>query len=373
MANKFYQRLILGTGLALASGLASAQSSECSIAVSDYAYYVSLGAGHESYAAEIMANHPACFGGSATNAQVQINATSFAQINAISGAMESRFLGARTPGQMASSGTRGLAAGGAGKAFNVWGNLNNNDTRQSYKNTANQRIKNNSEVLNSVIGVDYALNPTLVVGVSAALDRGDLDSQNVGGGGAKLGSNSKGYVIAPYLGYQLSKEVAFDASIGMGQGKLDSDGGVKAESDRWFGAANLAYNQWFGNLQLTGKLTYMHGEEKYGDIKLNGVSQAGTDSKNTIDQARLGAQAGYWLGGGFMPYAGLVFTRDLHRSTSQFGTDFDPIGKNAWTWTLGVNFFSLASGVTGGIAFNQEEGRDNQKNRNLMANISVRF
>jgi hypothetical protein len=40
---------------------------------------------------------------------------------------------------------------------------------------------------------------------------------------------------------------------------------------------------------------------------------------------------------------------------------------------LGVSIFSLKNGVTGGVAYNQETGRNSQKNSNLVANINVRF
>jgi hypothetical protein len=41
--------------------------------------------------------------------------------------------------------------------------------------------------------------------------------------------------------------------------------------------------------------------------------------------------------------------------------------------SVGVNFFSLTSKVSGGIAYEQESGRTNSKNETLMANINFRF
>lgn len=99
-------------------------------------------------------------------------------------------------------------------------------------------------------------------------------------------------------------------------------GNVTTEADRWFAAANLNYSRWMGNIQFVGKLAYYN---------------------------------------------------DMHRSATQFGATDDPIGKSAWVWTLGVNLFSMKNGVTGGIAYNQEKSRTNQKNNTLMANINLRF
>ena len=74
---------------------------------------------------------------------------------------------------------------------------------------------------------------------------------------------------------------------------------------------------------------------------------------------------------GVMPYVGLAYLTDS-RKTSLAGAR-DPIGKDAWQWSLGVNFLSVASGVTGGIAWQQETSRDNQKQYQLVANIGLRF
>jgi hypothetical protein len=208
----------------------------------------------------------------------------------------------------------------------------------------------------------------MAVGVSAAFDSGDGTGSN---GTTANSITSKGYTFAPYFGMQLSPALALDASLGFGKGELNTTN-VKNEADRWFAAANLAYNQWMDKVQLTGKLGYLHGEENYGNSTVAGAVQNGTAAKNKLDQLRLGVQAGYWMNG-FMPYAGLTYTSDVGRSTTQAGAASDPIGKDAWVWTLGANFFSLKSGVTGGIAYNQEEGRSNQKNNSLMVNITIRF
>jgi hypothetical protein len=209
----------------------------------------------------------------------------------------------------------------------------------------------------------------MVFGLSAAFDNGD--------GSATTGVNpsdsfkSSGYLVSPYFGMQINKNLALDASVGFGQGKMDVASGPQSESDRLFGAANLSYSNWFDKIQLTGKLGYLHSVEDYGDSKLAGAVQNSTKNKNTLDQFRVGAQAGYWMNG-FMPYAGITYTAD-HRSASNSAMASDPVGKNAFLWSLGVNYFSLANKVTGGLSYNQESNRTNSKNYNLIANVSIRF
>lgn len=371
MSHKF-NRYLVGAALLAASGAASAA---CDTALSAYASAVSYGyptTGNGS-ASYILANHPECFGGGSTTSQVQINSTSFQQATAISGSLASRFLDLSS-GPQASLGSKSMAAGGKGASWNVWGNLSSNDTRQSYDaatvgGSVGATTKNDSDILTTVLGADYSLSPVMAVGVSAAFDRGDITGSN----GTTLNNNtSKGYSIAPYFGMQINRELALDASMGLGKGEISMPGNTTTEADRWFAAANLSYSQWMDKIQLTGKLGYLHGEEDYGNSKVNGTTQSGTAAKNKLDQLRVGLQAGYWMNG-VMPYAGLAYFSDLHRSTTQVGASNDPIGKGAWVWTLGANFFSTKNGMTGGVSYNQEESRTNQKNNNLMANINIRF
>lgn len=365
--NHKLQTNLAGLALLAVSGVASA--TDCQTVLGGYTNYVSNN--QTASANDSLSNYPECFGGSATTSQVQINSTTVQQANAISAAIGARF-GNTAPQQQASVVTKSMAAGGQSGAWSTWGSLNNNDTRQNYQTVTNT-VTNSNQILNTVLGGDYTLSPTTVVGVSAAFDSG------TGSGSTTAGSiSSKGYTVAPYLGMQISPELALDASLGFGKGEVGSSAttgaaSTLAESSRTFAAANLSYTQWVKNVQWTGKAGYLHAEENYSDSKVAGAAVAGTGAKNTLGQLRFGAQAGYWMDGGFMPYAGLAYTSDLYRSTTQFGASTDPIGKSAVVWTVGINFFSLKNSLTGGLAYSQEEGRTNQKNNTLLANLNVRF
>jgi hypothetical protein len=317
--------------------------------------------------AQFVAAHPHCFPGGSSASQAQVSSSSFQQIGAISAALSSRNTGGAGPTQVTSAPVQGMAAGGK-NAWNVWGNVAENDTRQSYTVGVNA-IRHDVNVTNAVVGADYALSPGLVFGVSGAFDRGDGSTQP-GAAAARQNSTIEGYAIAPYLGYQLSKEFALDASIGFGSGKTSGAGNMESEGDRLFYSANLNYSRWVKDFQFTGKLGYLHGEEDFGNTKVNGVTMANTAAKNKLDRWQLGAQVAYWVGNGVQPYAGLSYLAD-RLSSSQGGGN--PIGNSAWQWALGLNFFSLASGVTGGVAYTQEDGRSNQRNSALSANIGIRF
>ncbi|MDO8932788.1 MAG: autotransporter outer membrane beta-barrel domain-containing protein [Rhodocyclaceae bacterium] len=360
---------LAGTALLTASGLASATGSTiCAETLSSY-YQSSCDAScQQGY----RTSYPDCFTTSDSgSASLQIAGTSVRQVSSISSAIASRFLSPAATGPQQTAGldsVKGMAAGNAAPAFNVWGNLNN--TRSSYSGNSglNNADKSNSDVTNTVVGLDYAFSPNMVIGLSAAYDRGNGSS-----GRNSVGSSTKGDTYAPYFGWQINKELAFDISTGWGSGKFSATG-TKVDSDRSFTAANLSYNRWMNNLQLVGKVGYLTAEEKYGNIINAGGTQNNTSSTNTVDQFRLGVEAGYWMNG-IMPFAGLAYTSDDRKSSSAVAgfVDNSKLGKDAFVLSLGANFFNLGKGVTGGILYTQESGRSNGKNDTLGANVSFRF
>lgn len=356
----------LAAGLTAAAG--GAWATPCDSAVSSFeSYYLS---GLYSNAAAIVSNHPECFGGSPASSGISINFTSFVLAYAITNSLFMR-QAEDGPVVTGSTGLKGMAAGGAAGKWNVWGNLSNNETRQSYRAANGFTAKNSSDITTTVIGADYGLSTSTVLGVSAAFDDGDGHGHNLG---AVTANNvtSKGYVIAPYLGMQLTKTLSFDASAGLGRGDMHTSANTSANASRWFAAANLSYNRWVDRLQFTGKASLLHGVEDYGKIKVAGVPFVGTDAKNTVDKLQLSGQVGYWMNG-VMPVASIAYSNDLRRKTTQFGSPSNPIGRDGWLLGVGLNFYSVKDGITGGVMYNQEFGRGNQNQNSLIANINLRF
>jgi len=363
------KRTILRAGLAagLTAASAGAWATPCNSVISSYEFYYLSGL-YANAAGEV-SKHPECFGGSPASSGVSINNTSFLLFFAITHAMLMRQ--ADGPAAVSGLGLKGMAAGaGAGK-WNVWGNLTNNNTRHSYTNAIGATTKNNADVTTVVFGADYGLSASTVLGISGAFDDGDGSGRNMA---AVAGNNltTNGYVIAPYLSMQLSKTLSFDASAGLGRGELHTSANTSSNASRWFAAANLSYNRWFDRLQFSGKASLLHGVEDHGKIKVAGVPFAGTDAKNTVDQLKIAGQVGYWMNG-VMPVASLAYSNDLRRKTTQFGSPNNPIGRDGWLLGVGLNFYSLKDGVTGGVVYNRELGRGNQNQESLMANINLRF
>lgn len=334
------------------------------------------------FAQSALSSHPECFGGGATTSQVMIGATAGRQLAAVADALALRRAapGAPMPTLAGHGQMRGLAAGNGAAAWNLWGNVVDDDSVQRYGNLDGAITKNHFEIEHYTLAADYGLSPTLVAGVSAALDRGDITGIDLDLGEEDNELTSKGYMLAPYLGWQLSNELALDASLGLGRGHIDAGDSSTQDVDRWFAGVNLNYERWLDNWQLAGRASYLHAEEAYADIHLRAESQAelglttleNSAATNQLDRIELGGRLGYWLDG-WMPYADLKYRDDVHRSTTQDFAPSNPIGQEAWVWTLGVNLFSLTNGITGGLAYEQEEGRSHQDTSSWTANLSIRL
>lgn len=359
-------RLAVMASLAAVSNFAAdfASATTCSSAITSYNACTTASC-QQSY----LASYPECFAtSSSSTTSAQISATSVQQITTISNAVSGRLLALGFSGPpkktAAASTTTGLAAGGSASAYNVWGSLS--EARNSYagNNTVGNVDKASSTVTNSVLGFDYGFAPNMVVGLSAAFDRGTGSV-----GAAAVSSGTHGTTYAPYFGWQFAKDLALDVSAGWGDGKYAS-GVTTANTTRSFTAVNLSYNTWMDNLQLVGKAGYLTAKESYSDSTTAGGAAA---SSNKLGQFRIGGEVGYWMNG-VMPFAGLSYTTDSRSQSSSGGiADTSKLGKSAFLMSIGANFFSLASGVTGGIAYNQETGRSNGKNSSLSANVSFRF
>lgn len=358
-------RLLVMASLAAASNVASAT---CTSIISSYNACTTA-----SCQQSLLSSNPECFTSSnKSSTSAQIAATSVQQITTISSAVSGRLLalGFGGPRQKtaAAADITGLAAAGNTKAYNVWGNLGQAHTAYNGDSGVGNTDKFSSTVTNTVLGLDYGFAPNMVGGLSLAFDHGGGST-----GTGATATTTSGLTVAPYIGWQLNKTLALDATLGVGDGKFTSAGFTKSDTKRTFYAANLSYSDWMGNLQVLGRAGYIVAKENYGDQVQNGTTQANTSTSNTLSQFRIGGEVGYWMNGA-MPFAGLAYAAEGRSGTSASGlTDNSKLGKNAFVGSLGVNFFSLSSGVTGGVLYTQEFGRSNGKNNSLSANVSLRF
>jgi len=378
-------RYVFAAGVLAASGAVSA--STCPSAISSYNLCSGTPAQIAQCQADIRGSHPECFGGasgSVAAATKSVQATSLETMLVISSNISNRGATlAAPPGKLTDTGERkGLAAGNPAGKWNVWGSFAESDTEYDrgtfFFNTANRVNRFETRIDNFVLGGDYQWAPNLAIGLSASFDRGrgSATSHSVGAAAADQAPkalSTSGTSFAPYVGWQINKDWALDATVGWGDGNSTIAGSVTTDTKRFFYGTNVSYSSWHGNWQMTGKGGYLFGQEKNRDSKNNGVVTANTAVTNEIGQFRLAGQAAYWMNG-VMPYFGLAYSSDNRSSTATAGEqDATAMGKSAFVWSLGANFISIKNAMTGGIGYEQETGRSRSKNNKLMANINVRF
>lgn len=368
----------------------AANATTCPVVIALYTGCSGTPAAIAACQAQYISYHPECFGSSSNTAagSKAIQATSLEQMLAISSnASRGASRLSAPPGAVADSGQRnGLAAGNPSGKWNVWASVAESDNKYdrgayTLSTDAAGTIRTNkfdNRLSNLVLGGDYQWAPNMAVGFSVAFDNSRGSAASYGGAAvltpdAAKSISSSGYSYAPYLGWQINKDLALDATVGWGSGKSTVDSTVKTDSTRFFYGANLGYAKWYGNWQVTGKGSYLFGEEKAGDSKNSGVTLANTKVTNEVGQFRLAGQASYWMNG-VMPYFGLAFASDQRSSTANADQKLaTEMGKNAWVWSVGANFISIKNAITGGIGYEQETGRTYSKNNKLMANINARF
>lgn len=381
--------LLVFSGSALAISAICIQATQVGIPACAAPLAGGPAAGQAACVARIQANHPECFGSSTAAASQGIQSTAVQQMLVISTAIGARTAMSQNRSDRKVAGSAqhsGMAAGNPAAQWNFWGSVNsdkNKYDRGGYVDAAAaiRNNKNNMNITNIVLGGDYQLSQAAVAGFSAAFDSGSGTGESFATVGGILTSQgvavqgTRGYTVAPYVGWQINQDWSLDAALGLGNVKTDTDG-IKGKANRLFYGANLNYVSYKGNWQLTGKGSYLHGQEKSVNLtNALGALMAGTAATNKIDQLRFGAQAGYWINDNAMPYLGITYANDISRSTSiaaaaQLGNE---LGKNAVVYTVGVNFFSIQNSMTGGISYNQEMSRTYAKNNSLMANINFRF
>jgi len=374
-------KFVFAVGVLVASGAASATT--CANALISFN---SCG-GSASCEAQIMGFHPECFssGSNTAAAGKNVQSTSLETmlvVSANAGNRSSAISG--PPGKTADSGQRnGLAAGNPAGKWNGWVSVAESDVkydRGTFKFAgagADRTNKFDTRIDNFVLGGDYMWSPSLALGLSASFDRGrgSVSSYTIAAPDAAKSVSTSGYSYAPYFGWQITKDWALDGMIGWGKGKstVTSDATVTSDSKRFFYGTNLGYTRWYGNMQITGKGSYLVGREDNDDSKNNGTVTANTKVSNELRQLRVGAQAAFWMNG-IMPYVGLAYANNQISSTATADQqDATAMGAGAYVWSLGANFISVKDAMTGGIGFEQETGRSRSKNNKLMANINVRF
>lgn len=211
--------------------------------------------------------------------------------------------GNRAPNQTTYLNSRdtGRNAGAADKPFGVW-------LQGAYSSIDNSQLgaAADGSAINTVLGLDYKVSDRLVIGVGGIYENVDVDTRTLTGFG---NVQSKGFGIAPYLGYQLSSQ--WSASLSGAYSWLSYDTkrtnntiSGSYDATRWMVNGSLNGNYASGKIVMMPQVGVMYLEEEADAFtESNGLANA----SNTIKLGRLyaGGKVGYVMGK-VMPYINLV-------------------------------------------------------------------
>jgi hypothetical protein len=262
----------------------------------------------------------------------------------------------------------GMPAQAGGGRWNGWLGFARNDQ-------ANKFTPANSSGDTNVLlgGVDYTFRNNVVFGVALSFDKTNLNMPFTGGT-----FDSEGWSVAPYIAWPLTRSLLLDASIGFGSSDLKTNTTIPfaipaatTVDDRWFGSVSLSHVSNFDKLQLVLKGSLLHSEDKTKAFFSPGiVGPIGMPDTAYLTQLRLGGTAAYDAGGGWQPYLGLTYINDTQRET--LAVVGAPNDRDAWNVAVGINYYSKGA-VSAGIQLNGDFDRQQTRNNQFLANISIRF
>lgn len=305
------------------------------------------------------------------NANIQ-SSTSIQQLLVISNVLGS--VGNRGAGlgpRVSLDGQTGLAAAGPGSRWNGWVSGAHNRIAYNW-----EPLRSAGKVENLIGGIDYRWDDKLTVGISAGLDRTRVSTGYNGGS-----LTGDGYSLVPYASYQFNQTWSLDAALGFGRNELrsvDRTAGAAitgdSRSERTFGAMNLSWTRWFGQMQVIAKGSYIDSSDATGRFTLsNGVAVPSVTQHLT--QARAGLQLGLWQAAGWMPWVAAHYVVDITAPTqaNPLGAAPGPANdRTGYVLSAGADIYSKGP-VSGGVLVSSDAGRDQRRMTTLMANLLFRF
>ena len=261
-------------------------------------------------------------------------------------------------------GNTGVAAAPGATQWNVWGAFSRSNIAFDFV-----PLQSSGTVDVYLAGVDYTFGNNVVLGVATAWDHTDVDL-NFSGGSLK----GSGWTVAPYVGVPFNKNLAFDATVGVGRTNIDTAVGAVAGSthtDRNLGALGLTYREVIGAWSLSGRGAFLAVRDKLGAYTLtNGTFVP--DGTVNVTQFRLVGQVAY-TSGPLTPYFSLSYINDISRP------DQAPVGgvaaandRDAWTPAVGIRF-RVDNSFYGSMQYSSERGRSEVKNDQFLLNLGIRF
>ena len=255
----------------------------------------------------------------------------------------------------------GRAAAGFDDKLNVWGALGS--TAMAFKYAPAQSAGGSTLGL---VGADYLFSPNMLAGAVLSVDENRIGYNPTGVIGR---ADGRGYMLSPYMAWQINRNWLLDASFGIGSADMNMRNNAaigNTKDKRTNASVSASYVTRMGNFDLTGKASLINANNKTGSF-VDSAAVLNSEVVVRTTQLRLGGQASYGQGT-LVPYAGVYYMVDTDRQLIPGAAN----DRDAFQVVLGLNIFSKGA-VSGGVMFATETGRSQIKNDQLIANVAVRF
>ena len=258
----------------------------------------------------------------------------------------------------------GLAAGSMKPKIGIWA-----DAAYSRLIYSKDLENFDGSILSGVLGIDYAVQKNLLVGVAGGYEKVDLDTE------FNRGSvDGSGWTVSPYAVYKVNDNYSVDISggyswINYDLERLDPIDASKITGDqdanRWFVSANVKADHWYDNVHHGGSVGVLHAKEDQDNFtESNATNTAGATTN--VGQGYVGARLGYLVsfeGGSMEPYM-----RALGRYSYDDGGSGDASDAVVGLGTA-MTFGKFQLGIDGSAVV----GRDDTKNYTGRLNARIEF
>ena len=155
-------------------------------------------------------------------------------------------------GSIQISPTADLDTAVASTDWNLWV-----DGRYSWQDEDGSISSLDGPIVSGMAGLDYKLAPNLVLGVTGAYEHSDLD----GDGLFPPSQSSEGWGLGAYLGWNVTDNIVFSASVQRSSLDTDVNGLVEFDSVRWQNSESLTGYYYSGTWRMSPSLTFAWSKE----------------------------------------------------------------------------------------------------------------
>jgi len=258
----------------------------------------------------------------------------------------------------------GLAAGDQLSRFSLWANAGYSDWDDD-----NRTSDADGYLSTFIVGADYRLAESVVLGLSLIYEHSDIDTDYNNGH-----LDQDGFTVAPYLGIVLNDYFTLAATVGYAWLDTDqkrekgSDHAVKSslDSTRFFGSVHLDGFYRKHNFNLTGILGCLYSQERQDSFTEDDKHRVGSHNID-LGELSVGAEVSY----SFIaaePYFAATFLYDFQYEDVK-NVDYDD---TAVELNPGVRFY-LDNGFCADIQAGFVLGRSEYDEYSFTANLRYEF